>query len=75
MSSRSAETWVQVASLLGSGVHEDARYLEARSWEDYVDPYVLVLNGIDIVTGLSAARAIDPGFDPVHPVFRNNCCR
>jgi hypothetical protein len=41
------------------------RVIQRRgSWKDYVDLNVLALNGIDVVTGLSAARAIDPGFDP-----------
>ena len=55
---------VQVASLLDLAGMK-MRVIQRRgSWKDYVDLHALALNGIDVVTGLSAARAIDPGFDP-----------
>ncbi len=41
------------------------RVIQVRgSWKDYVDIHALVLNGIDLATGLAAARAIDASFDP-----------
>ena len=34
------------------------------SWKDYVDIHAFASNGIDLATGLAAARAIDKSFDP-----------
>jgi hypothetical protein len=34
------------------------------SWKDYVDIHVLVSHGIDLPTGLAAAKGIDRSFDP-----------
>ncbi len=55
---------VQVASLLDLAGMKMRMIQRRGSWKDYVDLHVLALNGIDVVTGLSAERAIDPGFDP-----------
>ena len=42
------------------------RVIQVRgSWKDYVDIHTLVLRGIDVATGLAAAKAIDRGFDPI----------
>ena len=44
----------------------EERVIQVRgSWKDYVDIHALVSKGIDVATGLSAARAIDRGFDPI----------
>jgi hypothetical protein len=41
------------------------RVIQVRgSWKDYVDIHALASNGIDLATGLAAARAIDANFDP-----------
>ncbi len=41
------------------------RVIQVRaSWKDYVDIHALVSYGIDLPTGLAAAKAIDEGFDP-----------
>jgi hypothetical protein len=41
------------------------RVIQARAnWKDYVDIHALVTNGVDVPTGLAAALAIDPKFDP-----------
>ncbi len=34
------------------------------TWTDYVDIHALATIGIDLATGLAAARAIDRSFDP-----------
>ena len=42
------------------------RVIQVRgSWKDYVDIHTLVVRGIDISTGLAAAKAIDRQFDPL----------
>jgi hypothetical protein len=42
------------------------RVIQVRgSWKDYVDIHALVSHGIDVPTGLAAAKAIDGRFDPV----------
>ncbi|MGO9619371.1 MAG: hypothetical protein ACLP6W_23520 [Bryobacteraceae bacterium] len=38
------------------------------SWKDYVDIHTLVSHGVDVPTGLAAAQAIDPSFDPITSV-------
>jgi hypothetical protein len=41
------------------------RVIQVRgSWKDYVDIRALVLNGLDLATGLAAARAIGASFRP-----------
>jgi hypothetical protein len=41
------------------------RVIQVRgSWKDYVDIHTLVSHGIDVPTGLAAAKAIDRKFDP-----------
>jgi hypothetical protein len=41
------------------------RVIQVRgSWKDYVDLHTLVSRGIDVATGLAAAKAIDRNFDP-----------
>jgi hypothetical protein len=39
------------------------------SWKDYVDIHALASHGIDLATGLAAAKAIDRSFDPVTSVW------
>jgi hypothetical protein len=42
------------------------RVIQVRgSWKDYVDIHALVSHGIDVPTGLAAAKAIDWTFDPI----------
>ena len=42
------------------------RVIQVRgSWKDYVDIHALVSHGIDVPTGLAAAKAIDRSFDPI----------
>jgi len=42
------------------------RVIQVRgSWKDYVDIHTLVSHGIDVPTGLAAAKAIDRSFDPI----------
>jgi hypothetical protein len=42
------------------------RVIQVRaSWQDYQDIHTLVTHGIDVPTGLAAARAIDRKFDPL----------
>jgi hypothetical protein len=42
------------------------RVIQVRgSWKDYVDIHTLVSHGIDVPTGLAAAKAIDRTFDPI----------
>ena len=42
------------------------RVIQMRgSWKDYVDIHALVSHGIDVPTGLAAAKAIDRSFDPI----------
>jgi hypothetical protein len=41
------------------------RVIQVRAnWKDYVDIHTLVSHGIDVPTGLAAAKAIDRSFDP-----------
>ena len=41
------------------------RVIQVRgSWKDYVDIHTLVSHGVDVPTGLAAAKAIDRSFDP-----------
>jgi hypothetical protein len=55
---------VQVASLVDLAGMK-MRVIQARgSWKDYVDIHTLVSHGIDVSTGLAAAKAIDQSFDP-----------
>lgn len=55
---------VHVASLVDlTGMK--LRVIQMRgSWKDYADIHALVSHGIDIPTGLAAARAIDAKFQP-----------
>jgi hypothetical protein len=56
---------VQVASLIDLAGMK-MRVIQVRgSWKDYLDIHALVLHGIDVPTGLAAAKAIDRRFDPV----------
>lgn len=42
------------------------RVIQVRgSWKDYVDIHTRASHGIDVPTGLAAAKAIDRAFDPV----------
>ena len=62
---RAAGSRVQVASLVDLAGMK-MRVIQVRgSWKDYVDIHTLVLHGIDVPTGLAAAKAIDRRFDPV----------
>jgi hypothetical protein len=62
---RAAGSRVQVASLVDLAGMK-MRVIQARgSWKDYVDIHTLVSHGIDVPTGLAAAKAIDRRFDPV----------
>lgn len=38
------------------------------SWKDYADTHTLATHGIDVPTGLAAAKAIDRSFDPMTSV-------
>ncbi|MGI8745268.1 MAG: nucleotidyl transferase AbiEii/AbiGii toxin family protein [Bryobacteraceae bacterium] len=59
-----AGSLVQVASLLDLAGMK-MRVIQMRgSWKDYIDVHALVSKGIDIVTALGAARAIDSNFNP-----------
>jgi hypothetical protein len=56
---------VQVASLMDLAGMK-MRVIQVRgSWKDYVDIHTLVSHGIDVPTGLAAAKAIDRTFDPI----------
>ena len=62
---RAAGSRVHVASLLDLAGMK-MRVIQVRgSWKDYVDIHTLVSHGIDVPTGLAAAKAIDRSFDPV----------
>jgi hypothetical protein len=55
---------VQIASLVDLAGMK-MRVIQVRgSWKDYVDIHTLVRYGIDMPTGLAAAKAIDRSFDP-----------
>jgi nucleotidyltransferase AbiEii toxin of type IV toxin-antitoxin system len=59
---------VQVASLVDLAGMK-MRVIQVRgSWKDYVDIHALVSNGVDLPTGLAAAKAIDRSFDPITSV-------
>ena len=61
---RAAGSRVQVASLVDLAGMK-MRVIQVRgSWKDYVDLHTLAANGIDVATGLAAAKAIDRNFDP-----------
>jgi hypothetical protein len=61
---RAAGSRVQVASLVDLAGMK-MRVIQVRgNWKDYVDIHTLASNGIDVVTGLAAAKAIDRNFDP-----------
>jgi hypothetical protein len=61
---RAARSRVRVASLVDLAGMK-MRVIQVRgSWKDYVDIHALVSHGIDLATGLAAARAIDRNFDP-----------
>jgi hypothetical protein len=54
---------VQVASLVDLAAMK-MRVIQVRgSWKDYVDIHTLASHGIDVLTGLAAAKAIDRNFD------------
>jgi len=56
---------VHVASLVDLAGMK-MRVIQVRgSWKDYVDVHTLVTSGIDLPTGLAAAKAIDRTFDPI----------
>jgi len=62
---RAAGSSVLVASLTDLAGMK-MRVIQVRgSWKDYVDIHSLVLHGIDVPTGLAAAKAIDRGFNPI----------
>lgn len=62
---RAARSRVQVASLVDLAGMK-MRVIQVRgSWKDYVDIHTLVSHGVDVPTGLAAAKAIDRKFDPV----------
>jgi hypothetical protein len=55
---------VQVASLVDLAGMK-MRVIQMRAtWKDYVDIHTLVAHGVDLATGLAAAKAIDKQFDP-----------
>jgi len=61
---RAAGSRVQVASLVDLAGMK-MRVIQVRgSWKDYVDIHTLVSHGVDVPTGLAAAKAIDRSFDP-----------
>ena len=61
---RATGSRVQVAALLDLAGMK-MRVIQVRgSWKDYIDIHTLVLHGIDVPTGLAAAKAIDRNFDP-----------
>jgi hypothetical protein len=62
---RAAGSKVHVASLVDLAGMK-MRVIQVRgSWKDYVDIHALVSHGIDVPTGLAAAKAIDRSFDPI----------
>jgi hypothetical protein len=61
---RAARSRVQVASLVDLAGMK-MRVIQVRgNWKDYVDLHTLASHGIDVATGLAAAKAIDRNFDP-----------
>jgi len=62
---RAAGSRVRVASLIDLAGMK-MRVIQVRgSWKDYVDIHTLATQGVDVPTGLAAAQAIDPSFDPI----------
>src|SRR5215471_9108624 len=62
---RAAGSRVRVASLVDLAGMK-MRVIQVRgSWKDYVDIHTLASHGVDVVTSLAAAKAIDRNFDPV----------
>jgi len=62
---RAAGSSVRVASLVDLAGMK-MRVIQVRgSWKDYVDIHTLATQGVDVPTGLAAAQAIDPSFDPI----------
>ena len=62
---RAAGSRVRVASLVDLAGMK-MRVIQVRgSWKDYADIHALVSHGIDVPTGLAAAKAIDRSFDPI----------
>jgi Nucleotidyl transferase AbiEii toxin, Type IV TA system len=60
---RAAGSRVQVASLADLAGMK-MRVIQVRgSWKDYVDLHTLVAHGVDVATGLAAAKVIDRNFD------------
>ena len=60
---QAAGSRVQVASLVDLAGMK-MRVIQMRAtWKDYVDIHTLVSHGIDLPTGLAAAKAIDRSFD------------
>ena len=65
---RAAGSRVQVASLVDLAGMK-MRVIQVRgSWKDYIDIHTLVTHGIDVPTGLAAAKTIDRSFDPTTSV-------
>ena len=65
---RAAGSQARVASLVDLAGMK-MRVIQVRgSWKDYIDIHTLVANGIDVTTGLAAAKAIDRSFDPATSV-------
>ena len=63
------ESRVQVASKLDLAGMK-MRVVQVRAHvRDYVDIHALAMNGVDVATGLAAAKAIDANFQPV-PTLR-----
>lgn len=61
---RAAGSRVQVASLVDLAGMK-MRVIQVRgNWKDYVDLHTLASHGVDVATGLAAAKAIDRNFDP-----------
>ena len=62
---RAAGSRVLVASLMDLAGMK-MRVIQVRAtWKDYVDVHTLASNGVDVATGLAAAKAIDRNFDPM----------
>jgi len=62
---RAAGSRVRVASLVDlAGMKMRATQVRG-SWKDYVDIHALATHGIDLATGLAAAKAIHRSFDPM----------
>jgi hypothetical protein len=62
---RAAGSSVRVASLVDLAGMK-MRVIQVRgSWKDYMDIHALATSGVDLPTGLAAAKAIDKSFDPV----------